>query len=266
MSWEFARTLKWIVRHVVVVVLVVVMVNLGFWQLRRLDEKQDHKALVEAREQEAVEPVQEVVPAGAEVASAAVDDVLYRPVTAVGRYLADGTVVVENRTYNGASGGWALTPLDLGDGTAVLVNRGFVGFDDEGRIVAPPPPEGEVRVDGLLFPSQHRGSFGARDPEAGTLDVMARVDLPRIDQQVDAELLPAYIQLVGSDPPEPPTAEGAARLVALGPPEVSEGPHLSYAVQWFIFSTIAAGGYGLLLRKVAQEEAKARRAGAAAAP
>jgi surfeit locus 1 family protein len=257
-AWAFVRTPKWIVRHVLVVVLVVVMVNLGFWQLRRLDDKKDYKALVEAREEQAVEPVQDLVPADAEVGSEAVDDVLYRPVTAVGRYRVDDTVVVENRTYNGASGGWALTPLDLGDGTAVLVNRGFVGFDVEGRIVAPPPPTGDVRVEGLLFPSQHRGSFGARDPDEGKLAVVARVDLPRIDQQVDADLLPAYIQLVESDPGEPPTAEGAARLVALGAPEPSEGPHLSYAVQWFIFSTIAGGGYVLLLRKVAQDQARER--------
>ncbi|HJR25797.1 MAG TPA: SURF1 family protein [Acidimicrobiales bacterium] len=258
MVWDFARSTRWIVRHVLVVVLVVVMVNLGFWQLRRLDEKQAYKSLVEAREQQAALPVEDVVPIEADVDADAVDDVLYRRVTATGRYLAEDTVVVENRTYNGASGGWVLTPLDLGDGTAVVVNRGFIGFDAEGRIVAPDPPTSEVRVEGLLFPSQERGSFGPRDPEEGDLAVLARVDLERIAQQVQPRLYPAYVQLVESDPDEPAPAEGSASLVALGPPEPSEGPHLAYAVQWFIFSTIAAGGYVLLLRKVAQDEAKAR--------
>ena len=180
---------------------------------------------------------------------------LYRPVVATGTYRADDTIVVENRTYNGASGGWVLTPLDLGDGTAVLVNRGFIGFDREGRIVAPAPPTGPVTVGGLLFPSQERGSFGARDPAEGKLAVLARVDLDRVAAQVEPALLPAYIQLSTTDPPEPAVAEDEPRLVALGPPELTEGPHLSYAVQWFIFSTIASVGYGLLLRKVAQEQA-----------
>ena len=50
MRWDFARRPKWIVRHVAVAALVVTMILLGFWQLRRLDEKRDHKALVEARQ------------------------------------------------------------------------------------------------------------------------------------------------------------------------------------------------------------------------
>jgi surfeit locus 1 family protein len=254
-SWLFVRRPTWLVRHVLVAVLVVVMVNLGFWQLRRLDDKQEHKALVEARQEQPAEPVEEVVPRDAAVDSAEVDAVLYRSVTGEGEYRADETVVVENRTFNGASGGWVLTPLDLGDGTALLVNRGFIGFDRDGQIVAPAPPDGDVRVEGLLFPSQERGSFGGRDPDEGRLAVLARVDLDRIAAQVDGDLLPAYVQLVDSDPPEPVAAARQPQLVALGPPEPSEGPHLAYAVQWFIFSTIAAGGYVLLLRRVARDQA-----------
>ena len=77
---------------------------------------------------------------------------LYRPVVATGTYRADDSIVVENRTYNGASGGWVLTPLDLGDGTAVLVNRGFIGFDREGRIVAPAPPDRSGHRRGAAVP------------------------------------------------------------------------------------------------------------------
>jgi surfeit locus 1 family protein len=169
-------------------------------------------------------------------------------------------VVVENRTFNSASGGWVLTPLVLAGGDAVLVNRGFVGFDRDGRIVAPPAPEGTVRVEGLLFPSQARGSFGAADPDEGKLEVLARVDLDRVEAQLDHPLLPAYVQLTGSTPPEPEVPEGSPALVALGPPEPSEGPHLGYAGQWFTFSVIAAGGYVLLLRRVARDRAREERA------
>jgi surfeit locus 1 family protein len=254
-SWRFALRPKWIVRHVAVVVLVVTMVLLGLWQLRRLDEKRDYKALVEARQEVPADDVRAVVPADARVGDDAVDGVLYRTVTASGTYEDGDTVVVENRTYNSASGAWVLTPLRLDDGSAVVVNRGFIGYDRDGEIVPPPAPSGSVTVTGLLFPSQHRGRIGPTDPSEGKLDVLARVDLDRLQAQVDYPVLPAYVQLVDSDPAEAAAAADGPAIVPLGPPEPDEGPHLSYAVQWFIFTTIAAGGYALLLRRVARDQA-----------
>jgi cytochrome oxidase assembly protein ShyY1 len=123
-----------------------------------------------------------------------------------------------------------------------------------------------VTVEGLLFPSQHRGSIGPTDPAAGRLDALARADLDRYQVQVDYDLHPAYVQLVTSDPEQSVGAAGEPELVALGPPEPTEGPHLSYAVQWFIFTTIALVGYPLLLRKVAVEEASERASAAGVGP
>jgi cytochrome oxidase assembly protein ShyY1 len=254
-------TPKWMVRHVLVAALVVTMIALAFWQLRRLDEKEAYKALVEARQEEPAADVAAVVPLQAASGDPAVADVLYRTVTATGTYEIDDSVVVENRSYNSASGGWVLTPLRLDDGSAVVVNRGFIGFDRDGVIVAPDPPPGRVNVTGLVFPSQRRGSIGPRDPATGKLDVLARVDLDRYGAQVDYALLPAYIQLTTSHPTEITPPAGEPELVALGPPQPDLGPHLSYAVQWFIFTTIAAGGYALLLRRVARDQAKERAAG-----
>lgn len=256
MSWRFALTPKWIVRHVLVAALVVTMIFLGLWQLRRLDDKRDYKALVEGRQEQPIADVEDVIPVDAAVDAAAVDDVLYRSVRATGTYSADDTVVVENRTYNSVSGAWVLTPLELGGGRAVVVNRGFIGFDRDGAIVPPAPPSGTVTVEGLVFPSQRRGSFGPTDPIDGRLEVLARVDLDRFEQQLDDDLLPAYVQLVTSEPGEPAPEAGRPELVALGAPQPDEGPHLAYAGQWFIFTTIAAGGYVFLLRKVAREQAR----------
>jgi surfeit locus 1 family protein len=261
-SWRFVLRPKWIVRHLAVVLLVVGMIWLGFWQLRRLDEKRSIKATVEARQELPTGDVEDIVPEDAAPSDAAVEKVAHRSVTATGTYIDDDTFIVENRSFNGASGGWVLTPLQLDDGTAVVVNRGFLGFDREGVIDPPPAPTGEVVVDGLLLETEERGRFGATDPDEGKLDVLARVDLARVAQQVDYDVLPAYVQRVTSDPDEV-TAEGAPDLVPLGVPTLSEGPHLSYAVQWFTFTTIAVVGYALLLRRVARDEAR-EEAGAAA--
>ena len=88
MSWRFAWTPKWIVRHVLVVILCVVMVNLGLWQVRRLHEKQDRRDAVHAAEALPIAPVEEVVPHG-QPGDAAVHDVQYRRATAKGRYADD---------------------------------------------------------------------------------------------------------------------------------------------------------------------------------
>jgi cytochrome oxidase assembly protein ShyY1 len=258
-SWRFAYSPKWIVRHVLVVLLVTSMILLMFWQLSRLHDKRAFKSLAEHHQAEPAAPVQELLPPGVGVGSGRVGDVLYRNATADGTYIADRTFTVENRTdASDSPGAWVLTPLDLGGNRAVVVNRGFIGYDVHGNIVAPAPPTGRVHVTGLMFPSQTRGFFGAKDPKTGVLKVLARVDLARVDAQVAEDVLPAYLQVVTSRPAEPPAPKGTPALEALGPPDISEGPHLSYAVQWAIFSTIAAGGYVLLLRKVALQQGKER--------
>ncbi len=267
MSWRFASRPKWIVRHVLVFLLVAAMIAALFWQLDRLHGKKAYKALVEGREQQAPEPVEDVLPATTHLGDHQVANVLYRPVTATGTYVDDRTFTVENRTdVNDQPGAWVLTPLDLGHGVAVLVNRGFLGYDTKGNIVPPTPPAGRVTVTGLLFPTQTRGFFGAKDPKTGVLKVMARVDLARVDQQVSEDLLPSYIQASTSTPAEQPVSPSAPKIEALGPPQLTLGPHLSYAVQWGIFSTIATVGYAALLRKVAIQEGKDARLAAEGPP
>ncbi len=251
MSWRFARTPKWLVRHVVVVVLVVTMVLLGFWQLRRLEEKRDQLDLLQARQEAPPVDLAELVPPDAAVDDPAVAAVLHRRVRVSGRYADELTVVVPNRTLNGASGAWVVTPLQPDVGPAVLVNRGFVGFAATGEILPPPAPTGQVTVEGLVSPSQERGRFGGRGPDAAVPE-MPRVDIEAFEERV-GDLLPAYVQLTTSDPAQPASA-GAPELVPLPPPEPDEGRHLGYAAQWFIFATIAGGGYLLLLRKVAGEQ------------
>jgi cytochrome oxidase assembly protein ShyY1 len=257
-SWRFARTPKWLVRHIVVVALVVTMVLLGFWQLRRLEEKRDQHDLVLARQEGPPAALADLVPVDAAVDAPAVDAVLYRRAVVTGRYRPEDTVVVPNRTLNGASGAWVLTPLQPDDGPAVLVNRGFVGFTQAGEVDPPPAPSGQVTVEGLVSPSQQRGRFGGSGPDAA-IPEMARVDIEAFEDRVDYDLRPAYLQLTTSDPVQP-TSAGAPELVPLEPPAPDEGPHLGYAVQWFIFATIAGGGYLLLLRKVAGEQAADERA------
>lgn len=245
--YRFAWRPWWIVSHVFVVTLVAGMVVLGLWQLRRLDEVRDSNARLAARLELASQPLATLV--GDETVD--VGEVVDRRVTASGHYRPDEQVLIRGRSLDDAPGSWVVVPLELDDGRVVAVNRGWIRND--GRHQAVPAdfavPDGEVRLTGLLHPAQERGTLGATDPPDGRLESLARVDLERLDQQVDGELLPVWVQLTAPEPNAPdPSPE------PLGLPVVDDqGSHLSYAGQWFTFSTIAALGYPLILRKVARE-------------
>ena len=234
---------RWVVGHVIAVVLVVLFVNLGFWQLRRLDERQAQNATIESRSQAPVQEIAEVVDAGA--AFDEVDDLVYRRATATGTYDTGAEVLVRSRSLNGQPGMHVLTPLVTSTGPALVVNRGFVPLQGS----AEAPPGGEVEVAGILFATQERGSIGPRDPAEGTLRELARADLARLQQQYAGDLYPVYLQLEEQAPP-------AGELpVPLPEPEQSEGSHLSYAVQWFLFATIGAVGWPLLVVRTARQPA-----------
>ncbi len=235
---------RWLLSHLFVVLLVVTMVNLGFWQLRRLDEKRDRNALVEARAEQPVTSVGQLLDPGDD--DATVEGVRYRSVTATGAYDDDATVAVRNRTQDGVAGAWLMTPLRLEGGERVGVIRGFVGLASDGSVVDAPAPTGEVTVTGLVV-----------DPDG--LDGTAPRDIAPLLDAGDG-ILPALVRADESDPPEPnaadPTRPEPASILPVPPPELSEGPHLGYAVQWFIFAAIAVIGYPLVLRRVAARRGK----------
>ncbi|MEO6989610.1 MAG: SURF1 family protein, partial [Aquihabitans sp.] len=152
---------------------------------------------------------------------------------------------------------WVLTPLLMADGDAVVVNRGW--FSNSGQYEAVPEsfaaPTGPVSVTGLVRQTETRGSFGPTDPEGQTVTNLARVDIGRLDQQVPEDLLPLYIQLEQQDP-----AVTQTDPVPVPVPLPDEGPHLSYAVQWFIFSTVALIGYPMILVRRARDKGHAAKA------
>lgn len=245
--YRFALRPKWIVSHLFVLALVAAMVGACFWQLSRLQEKKDRNARVAARSEQPLVAVETLAEPGD---FGPIGGLEFRDVTATGRYLADQEVLVRSRSRDGAPGSWVLTPLQLSDGTAVTVNRGWIS--NSGQLESVPDqfhaPTGEVTVTGLVRQTEMRGSFGPTDPTTGTLTNLARADIARLDTQVPEVLLPLYVQLTSQDP--------AVAAVAPSPvpkPIPDEGPHLSYAVQWAIFSAIALGGYPLILRRRARD-------------
>jgi surfeit locus 1 family protein len=253
--YRFLLKPLWILSHLFVLSMVVLMVNLGLWQLHRLDERKTFNAELRSASELPAAPIGELVPAGPDATRDQVESVKYRSASATGRYLVEQQVLVTNRTQNSAPGYWVLTPLDLGDGTALVVNRGWIpyGYTADGSWEDFAPPAGQVSISGSIEQSQVRSTGvvgGPQDAAEGTLRTFARADVARLAQQVDEKLLPLYVNLQTQDPAQ---ADSPGLPAVLPPADVSdEGPHFSYAMQWFMFSAMTLVVYPLLLRRLAR--------------
>ena len=252
--YRFLLKPRWILSHLFVLLVVVTMINLGFWQLRRLDERKTANAVVTNAMKQQPQPLAAVLPQGTAATTDEVKAADYQPVYVTGTYRPDQQVLVTNRTNNGAPGYWVVTPLVQSDGTAIAINRGWVpySYTEDGPWEDFAPPKGTVTVQGLLRQSQVRETNGLvsspKDAEVGTLKVLARLDVGRLAQQVDEKLIPGYISLRAQDPAQPDLP------VPVPLPELSQGPHLGYAIQWFAFSLLTIIVYPLLLRRYAKRK------------
>lgn len=237
--YRFLFRPSWIAFHLLVIVGIVAMVNFGLWQLDRLDQRRTFNAEVIDRSALPVAPVAQLLPAGGATSADAVRELEWRAASARGVYRPDEQFLVVNRSQNGRAGYNVVTPMTLPDGRLLVVNRGFVplGFDP------PDPPAGEVTVGGVLRPSEQRRTGQLSDPADGVLLEVQRIDLERLATQLGDDALPMYLDLLESDPAELP---GLPEPVIW--PDLSEGPHLSYAVQWFIFAASVAVGWVLAVR------------------
>jgi surfeit locus 1 family protein len=249
-SYAFVLRPKWIFGHLLAITMIAIMVWCGFWQLSRLHEKRQIKQNVAARSTQPVIDVAELFPVGGSVD---VDQLEYRNVRATGTFDGDNEVLVRNRTDgDGQQGFGLLTPLVLDDGRAIIVERGWIAATlGEGIDQRPVPgvelPPGQQSVTGLLLTTESRGLFGPTDPPTGQLATLSRVDLERYQSQVPYELIPMTLLIERqSSTPFDAVPRPFSR------PSPSEGSHLSYAGQWFLFSTIVAIGWPIVLIRTAR--------------
>ena len=218
-------------RHLLVLAVFIVLIYLGLWQLRRLEQRR-------ALNQEVMDGLNQppMTLSGNPVESEALH---LRRVSVTGTFENEESVVLRGRSYQGQPGAELLVPLRIKNSEqAVLVNRGWVPLqiatseDLKGYAL-----EGEVMVEGVAYRSQPRpdGFLVPTDPTpqpGKRLEAWFRVDIDRIQQQVAEPLLPVFIRqsAASAKATEPPLPQPE--------PELDEGPHLGYAVQWFAFALI----------------------------
>ena len=230
--------------------MVVLMVNLGFWQMQRLEERREQNSEIRA--------ALEAEPQGIETLLALPTlPPDHTATVVVGSYVDEHSFLVANRTYDTEPGNWLVTPLELADGTVVVVSRGWVprlwaaGVQSDDLSA----PTGEVVVIGRVFSSVGGGSIGTN--EIAIMTELNRLDLDRVAELTGLEVADLWVQLAQQQPQQP---ESASLPVPVPPVSLDDGPHLSYAFQWFFFSAGAVVVYGLILKRRQRELLRASRA------
>lgn len=235
-------TLRWILTTILVVAGVGVLIRLGIWQLDRLEWRRAFNARATSQLNAPTLDLNLSQPADS------LYDMEYRSVTVTGSYDFSQEVVLRNQVWGDQMGFHVLTPLKI-DGTDwyILVDRGWIPYSD-GQNRGIYQEAGKVTVQGMLRRGQEKPDFGGISdpvlaPGQTRLDAWNFVNLPRITEQSGLKLLPAYI----IQAPDPAWTKLPYR--SLPTIEISEGPHLSYAIQWFTFATILGAGYPFFVRK-----------------
>lgn len=237
---QFLRP-RWLAFHLLCLGAVVAMANLGIWQAHRLEQRREFNASVEAV---AGAPIAEYT---AYAQSGALDD--YQRVRVSGEYLAR-TFTVVNVSQGGGGGRNHVALLALDDGSVLVVNRGFAA----GVADLPSLPSGAVEIVGRIRSSQEPRRGQVRDDPAAELTEIRRVELAVLAQQVDQELQPVYLEALLEN------GEPVPQLVPIAFPSLDEGPHLSYAIQWFVFGACVVVGWALAVRRSARGPRSSKRA------
>ncbi len=238
-GYGFLRQPRWLALAFLVVLVVPSFILLSRWQLSRLDERRHDNSVVEANAAQAPAAVDTVMTAGA-TPSTIGDPQTWRQVTATGHYDSADQVLVRRRPFEGANGFWVATPLVTSSGSVLVVNRGWVAAAAGAGAVqeVPPAPSGTVTIVGRVRPSEQAPPAQPSDLPAGQV---TDLDVTLVGRGGD--VYPGYVDLLGSDPAQ------AAGLTPIPLPDLSEGPHLSYAVQWVFFAIVAVAGFVLLVRR-----------------
>ncbi len=208
-------------------------VGLGIWQLARNDQK--HRLI--ARERAAyAQPAPNVAEAAGARAGTRVE--------ARGTFDATRETVLRNQVRSDHVGVDVLTPLRLADGTAVLVDRGWVQASAQGGLTTDPPPSGTATVHGLLHSSNSLAKSDSVDHLSDGRLGVPRVDLEAIGKTLPYEIKPVWIEAQAISPKP---AGSAPQLPQ--PPAPDPVNHMQYAIEWFAFALIPIVGWPIALRR-----------------
>ena len=219
---------RWIILTFLLAILIYLFIELSGWQFdryhQRIDRNKDFITAVAG------------VPIPIENVSQLNNLKQWGKVSLSGQYLDAESKLVRKRYLKNSLGFWVLTPFQLANKEIILVNRGWIpsANSSTSELAIPNSPTQQVLIEGYLQPMEKFKENPADLPSNQINDINI--------EKFQGNIYPNYyIQLGKSNP-----AEKDIGIIYL--PEVSNGPHLSYAIQWILFALLLPIGWYVLLK------------------
>lgn len=229
--YRFLLSRKWIGFAIFVIALSALCTRLGFWQIHRLEHRLDTNALITKHFNAAPVDLQAVLKIGTTQRG----DQQWTRVTASGSYDVEHQATVRFATRDGAPGAEVITPFVLASGNAILVDRGWIATPNNSAapVDIAAPPSGTVTIEGWLR-ANSRAKASVVTPANRQVRAISSVGLADF---VPHPLYDGYLNLRHESP-------AAAQQLELEPkPELGQGPHLFYALQWWFFAALGTFGW-----------------------
>jgi cytochrome oxidase assembly protein ShyY1 len=249
-KFKFLLTPKWILVTLICFGMLPAFQALSNWQWQRLSDRQVLNVQIQSQIDKDPVSLSGILIDGTESKSVP-SDTQWRTVEMTGTWLQPEQVLVRKKSLESNLGLWVVTPLRLTDGTVVMVNRGWTAAANsaiDSPVVAD-VPIGEVEVLGRLRDVQERTSPAPTDLPEGQVDRIVPMEIVSSEETLSN----AYVEMTASRP-ESKTSE----IRTLPEPEVTEGAHRSYALQWMFFEIMTVIGWYILVRNELKDQRLAK--------
>lgn len=234
--FALAFSKRWLGVLAMVLVFAVACVFLGQWQFARRAEARAAIALLDANHDRSAVPLETVLTDKTTDST----ELKWLPVIINGQYLITETAYARNRTRNGQIGFEQIVPFKTEQGTVFVVDRGWIAANEDYSAPATQPavPSADLTVVARLIPGEQQ--ITGRNAPAGQL---ATINLPGLKVATGEDLYTGFYGRLVSEEPDSENGELWER------PVLDEGPHLSYALQWYVFALMAFFAYFWALLK-----------------
>lgn len=231
---------------ILVLIVAAICIRLGFWQL---DRRAERLALNQEVTEALLAPLLTLEGDSLTAVATAPEAYRYRSVRVEGTLDEAGVALLRGRAYRGRPGVHVVAPL-LVDGAPapLLVDLGWIPAPD-GTSADPRPylPVGRISMEGRVQPIPSTSPVEARplviDVDGHEIPTFQRLSRPAFLERYATPLLPVFVERAASE------ADASTPPIGAAPPELDEGPHLGYAVQWFSFAAIAVIGFGIVVAR-----------------
>ncbi|MFJ2833310.1 SURF1 family protein [Streptomyces sp. NPDC087263] len=251
--YRFLLSRQWVILTLVALALIPTMIKLGYWQLHRHEHKVALNTVIADSLAATPVPAESLTAPGQEIRH----DDLFRRVTATGHFDTAHEEVVRRRTNSDGEVGYhVLTPFVLDDGRVLVVNRGWIAADASQSAFPkiPAPATGEITVTGRLMADETTADSGIKNVQGLPDRMVMLINSGQESKRLDEQVLGGYIEQTAPEP------RGDSPELIPDPEHSDIGPHMAYAIQWWLFSAGVPVGWVILVRRERRDRAEAAAA------